>query len=678
MPQIKPSSLNTALELIDGGNYVFPVRADKSPACAQGFKAAVNTPEEAEELWRGTGAPLLGIDCGRSDFWVLDIDPDGLGWLDENRDIIPETQCYKTPRGGFHYVFAGHPTIRNSSNKITKGVDVRGIGGYVCRGNGYDIYLDADIAEASPELIRLALEANSETASSQAPAPAAPVTLNILGKLTDGREAKMTEMVYAKCVDAVREVDFDEAYDRVVSKYPDYERLVAPRGASLEADGRGLSEWKKKTKSTLAKFEREGLLTPISQTLKRGSGLYAFNQTNNTVIEVATGDEMTKDAFRTVTGRTANQDVSAGEMPVVKGTVFYPNEKIDGRIITMNGRPLFNTYPKSEVPKADPHWEASTSVSIVKNHVRKLFGDNEKIVLQFLAHMVQKRGQKINWVLLFVGPEGDGKSTIADNLMRSVLGFSHVRTIKTQDVQSDFNSWAVGAELGVFEELKDRQGKIVESLKPNITNSVVSITCKGKDPLEHPNLQNYIACTNHFDALSLAQGDRRFAVVATTTKSPADLASPEEFEALHNAIQTSPEALRGWLENIDLTGFNPNRPPPTSVAKQQMVEANLSDVQTGVRQVLMNPELGLRDECFVYNIMTEKLREVGLTRGLHKGFASEMQKIGFVRFDEKGTRFNGKCHQIYVREHILDEGIVENELVELLKHPNLPLTKEEF
>lgn len=122
MPDLKPTSLDTALEHIDEGHYVFPVRANKAPACKHGFNAAVNTPEEAEQLWRGKDAPLLGIDCGRSDIWVLDIDPDGLGWLDKNRNIIPETQCYQTPRGGYHYVFTGHPAIRISSNEIAKGV----------------------------------------------------------------------------------------------------------------------------------------------------------------------------------------------------------------------------------------------------------------------------------------------------------------------------------------------------------------------------------------------------------------------------------------------------------------------------------------------------------------------------------------------------------------------------
>ena len=57
MPDLKPTSLDTALEHIDEGDFVFPVRADKAPACKHGFKAAVNTLEKAEELWSGTGAP---------------------------------------------------------------------------------------------------------------------------------------------------------------------------------------------------------------------------------------------------------------------------------------------------------------------------------------------------------------------------------------------------------------------------------------------------------------------------------------------------------------------------------------------------------------------------------------------------------------------------------------------
>ena len=72
---------------------------------------------------------------------------------------------------------------------------VRGIHGYVCRGTGYDIFLDADIVSASRELIHLALEANNETTSSQAPAPAAPTTTDVWARLTDNREAKMADMV---------------------------------------------------------------------------------------------------------------------------------------------------------------------------------------------------------------------------------------------------------------------------------------------------------------------------------------------------------------------------------------------------------------------------------------------------------------------------------------------------
>jgi hypothetical protein len=116
MPDLKPTSLDTALEHIDEGHYVFPVRANKAPACDNGFKDAVNTPEEAEELWRNKDAPLLGIDCGRSNIWVLDIDADGKKWFEENKSIIPETLKLQTPSTGLHLVYKGHAKILTRQN----------------------------------------------------------------------------------------------------------------------------------------------------------------------------------------------------------------------------------------------------------------------------------------------------------------------------------------------------------------------------------------------------------------------------------------------------------------------------------------------------------------------------------------------------------------------------------
>jgi len=69
-----------------------------------------------------TGA-VSGID-------VIDIDPDGLPWLEANRARLPLTREHQTSRG-VHLLLKHSPGMRNSNRRIAKGVDVRGDGGYV-------------------------------------------------------------------------------------------------------------------------------------------------------------------------------------------------------------------------------------------------------------------------------------------------------------------------------------------------------------------------------------------------------------------------------------------------------------------------------------------------------------------------------------------------------------------
>ena len=261
MPDLKPTKdlVNAAIEVADEFP-VFPCGQNKVPVCSGGFKAATQDHDEIQRLFSIKGAALIGIPTGEaSGLSVIDIDvrdgKQGLEWEKANAELLGLTKKAKTQSGGRHYYYNHEDGIRNRKG-IDGCVDIRGDGGYVIHpaSDGYEWLNDEDFADFPSDF----------AASSQAPAPAVPETLDIWGKLTDGREAKMAEMVYAKCADAVREVGFDKAYEKVIAEYPDYERLVVARGESLEADGRGLSEWKKKTRSTLAKFEREGAPEPRS------------------------------------------------------------------------------------------------------------------------------------------------------------------------------------------------------------------------------------------------------------------------------------------------------------------------------------------------------------------------------------------------------------------------------
>jgi hypothetical protein len=54
------------------------------------------------------------------------------------------------------------------------------------------------------------------------------------------------------------------------------------------------------------------------------------------------------------------------------------------------------------------------------DHVRKVFGDNAEHVINWLAHRVQRPGEKINHALVLGGAQGIGKDTLPEPLKRAV------------------------------------------------------------------------------------------------------------------------------------------------------------------------------------------------------------------------------------------------------------------
>jgi Bifunctional DNA primase/polymerase, N-terminal len=102
---------------------IFPCKLDKSPLTPNGFYNAIVGADYS-------GWPRVGVATGTvSGIDVIDIDPDGLVWLDANRQRLPLTREHQTSRG-VHLLLKHHPGMRNSNRRIAPGVDVRGDGGY--------------------------------------------------------------------------------------------------------------------------------------------------------------------------------------------------------------------------------------------------------------------------------------------------------------------------------------------------------------------------------------------------------------------------------------------------------------------------------------------------------------------------------------------------------------------
>lgn len=141
--------LNEALALARRGIPVFPVRLeakangkfDKRPACENGLHDATTDPDTIKRLFdRSTGARYIGVPMGSgSGLDALDIDPDKMtdasrAWFDRFvGKTVADTRQHQTISGGRHYLFIHDPAnnLRNSADKIARGIDLRTEGGYI-------------------------------------------------------------------------------------------------------------------------------------------------------------------------------------------------------------------------------------------------------------------------------------------------------------------------------------------------------------------------------------------------------------------------------------------------------------------------------------------------------------------------------------------------------------------
>lgn len=146
-----PPLMRAALTCAERGWHVFPCSpGGKPPALRDTDWRQISTTDPAQiERWWTARPYNIGIDCGKSELVVIDLDVPGHGTRHlggqftgrnelarlarEHHEKIPATFTVATPsRGGVHLYYAKNgTTIRNSTSKLAPLVDIRATDGYV-------------------------------------------------------------------------------------------------------------------------------------------------------------------------------------------------------------------------------------------------------------------------------------------------------------------------------------------------------------------------------------------------------------------------------------------------------------------------------------------------------------------------------------------------------------------
>lgn len=333
------------------------------------------------------------------------------------------------------------------------------------------------------------------------------------------------------------------------------------------------------------------------------------------------------------------------------------------QLFEMDGVKFANKYRASSVPQDSSITDQGRkSVDLVVDHIRMLCDDRERetnLLLSWIAHNVQHPGLKIRWCPLIKGIQGDGKSLIG-TLMQAVMGRANVRNISPKVLGTDFTGWAEGASIGVLEEIKltgHNRYDILNAIKPFVTNDSIEIHRKGKDTYEAVNTMNYIAFTNHADALPLDDGERRFFVVFTPFASEVDLSEAladrgggRYFELLHAAIeQHRAELRRFFIEYTLAQGFDRNGRAPSTDEKRQMVMMSIGPEEDAARDVIEAGAVGVTREVVSSACLTAALAAADEPMLLETTKVNRLlTKLGFSRCDKK-VKWKDRTHIVWIR-----------------------------
>ena len=242
---------------------VFPCDEKKRPIVQGGFKSATQDIDTIVAMFSTPKAKLIGVPTGEiSGLSVIDIDvrdgKAGKEWVEKNADILGITRVARTQSGGWHYYYKHVSGIRNRAG-ISGCVDIRGDGGYCVHpiSDGYGWLNDEDFSVFPATVAKMASEqvGIGEIGTE--------ITQDAFGKITDGREKHMAKIIMRIVADFMREHGAPPTLQYVIDNgFESYVNSIDHRGEDLDAQDRGLQEFKKKALSTIQRA-RSGKIADI-------------------------------------------------------------------------------------------------------------------------------------------------------------------------------------------------------------------------------------------------------------------------------------------------------------------------------------------------------------------------------------------------------------------------------
>lgn len=287
------------------------------------------------------------------------------------------------------------------------------------------------------------------------------------------------------------------------------------------------------------------------------------------------------------------------QIPKVDHVRFLPDEEPFAIIEDDKFRLGLNTYFPANIDTRPG------DISIFQDHLQRILPveSDQKLLLDYLAHIVQYPGHKIPWAPLLQSAEGIGK-TVFTLVMKHTLGESYVYQPKAPELISSgstFNAWMRGKLMIIVDEIKiDERRELIEILKPMISEDKIEIQAKGVDQDMEDNVANWLFFSNFKDAIPINKNGRRYSVFYSALQTEADILNAGMdkvyFDRLFDWLRTGGglQAVAHYLLNYPIErGAIPVRSPETS-SKEEALRISRSPMEVVIAEAVEDQIPGFR------------------------------------------------------------------------------------
>ena len=300
------------------------------------------------------------------------------------------------------------------------------------------------------------------------------------------------------------------------------------------------------------------------------------------------------------------------------------------------GRAGVNTYKPAVIANKEG------DVSRFLNHLAKILPneDDQRILLEFMAHNAKYPGYKIPWSPLLQSAEGVGKG-VFKAVMKHVMGGPYTYYPKAKEMVesgSKFNAWMRAKLFILVDEIKtDERRDMIEILKDFISEKEIEIQGKGTDQDKEDNYSNWMFFSNWKDAIPVNKNGRRFSINYSVLQTAEQILAAGMHDQYFNGLFFwleecgGLEAVAHYLLNYPIErGAIPMRAPQTSSTKEALRQSQ-SPLEKMILDAVEDELPGFKGDYVSTLAVTQRIQQTKMRSVSPKTITIVLEQLGYVR-----------------------------------------------